>query len=224
MPPRRNSAKSTYRTTASRDGICLTNIPVLKGRPRYHATPQTAPPHTTARIAISSHARYRGLTRRVSHSYGFAYDLAGRRLARFLPQLDVGLEVGHQLLEAGDCQGLGAVADRLFGAGMDFEDEAVRADSHSRARNRRHQAALSSGVAGIEQDRQMCEFVQNGDRSDVAGVAGGGLKGADAALAEDHVRVAMRHDILRGHEQFLDGGTHAAFEQHRPAAASQRLQ
>src|SRR4030043_373570 len=47
-----------------------------------------------------------------------------------------------------------------------------------------------------------------------AGAAGGGLGGADAALAEDDVAVAMGEDVLGGQQPLLDGGPHAALEEH----------
>ena len=39
----------------------------------------------------------------------------------------------------------------------------------------------------------------------VEGVAGVGLKGADAALAEDDLLVAAGHDVFGAHQQLLDG-------------------
>ena len=41
-----------------------------------------------------------------------------------------------------------------------------------------------------------------------------GLEGADAALAQDHVRVARGQDVLGGEQELLDGRGHAALEQH----------
>ena len=38
-------------------------------------------------------------------------------------------------------------------------------------------------------------------------------EGADAALAEDHLVVALAHDILGGHEELFEGGAEAALEQ-----------
>ena len=50
---------------------------------------------------------------------------------------------------------------------------------------------------------------------EVEGVAGAGLEGADAALAQDDVVVALAHDVLGGHEQLVDRAGHAALEQDR---------
>ena len=107
---------------------------------------------------------------------------------------------------------------------MHFDDQAVGADRHPGARERGNQAALARRMAGIENHRQVRQLVQHRYRRDVAGVARGGFEGADAALAQNHVGVAVRHDVLRRHQQFLDRGAHAALQQHRPAAAAQRFQ
>ena len=48
----------------------------------------------------------------------------------------------------------------------------------------------------------------------VQGVAHTGLKGADAALAEDNVLVALGHDVLGAHHKFFQRVGKAAFEQH----------
>jgi hypothetical protein len=79
----------------------------------------------------------------------------GFALARCLPQIDVGAQVAHHSLELNEIQGLGAVADGFFWGGMDFDDQAVRADGYAGAGYRGHEAALSGGVAGIQDDRQV---------------------------------------------------------------------
>src|ERR1017187_9555786 len=100
---------------ASRVGILLSSMPVPMGRARYQATPQTDPPHKVARIAISSRARFLGFTNAVSHSHRDPRDRRHPREARLLPQTEVRLQVAHHLAEPRKREGLGAVADRLFG-------------------------------------------------------------------------------------------------------------
>ena len=58
-------------------------------------------------------------------------------------------------------------------------------------------------------------MVQHRHGVEVEGVAGAGLEGADAALAQDNVVVALAHDVLGGHEQLVDRAGHAALEQNR---------
>ena len=48
----------------------------------------------------------------------------------------------------------------------------------------------------------------------VQGVAHTGLKGADAALAQDNVLVALGHDVLGAHHKFFQRVGKAALEQH----------
>src|SRR3989304_1738175 len=50
---------------------------------------------------------------------------------------------------------------------------------------------------------------------ELAGEGGVRVVGADAALAEDDVAVAVGEDVLGGEEPLLDGGPHAALEEHR---------
>ncbi len=77
-----------------------------------------------------------------------------------------------------------------------------------------HVAPIAGGVAGVEDDRQVRMVLDHRDGVDVGGEAGGGFEGDDAALAEDHLRVAFGHDIFGGHQQILDAAAEAALEQH----------
>ena len=51
-------------------------------------------------------------------------------------------------------------------------------------------------MAGVGEDRQAGEALRQGHGRQVEGVAGQGLKGADAALTEDDVGIALRQDVL----------------------------
>src|SRR4029077_4170320 len=79
-------------------------------------------------------------------------------------------------------------------------------------------------MTGVENNRQVAELVEDRDGGNVTGVAGGGFKSADAALAEQYIRIAVRDQVFGGHEQLLDGRAEAALEQHRAAAAAERLE
>ena len=65
-------------------------------------------------------------------------------------------------------------------------------------------------MAWVDDDRQVGELFNHRHRGQVEGVAGLGLKGADAALAEDDILVAACHDVLGTHQPFLDGVGKAA--------------
>ena len=51
-------------------------------------------------------------------------------------------------------------------------------------------------------------------------------EGAHAALAQDHVVIALAHDVFGGHQKFFERRRHAALQQHRffrtPRAFQQR--
>ena len=68
-------------------------------------------------------------------------------------------------------------------------------------------------MAGVGDDGQVRQVVQHRHGVEVEGVAGAGLEGADAALAQDNVVVALAHDVLGSHEQLVDRAGHAALEQ-----------
>ena len=70
----------------------------------------------------------------------------------------------------------------------------------------------------INDDGQMREFLEHGNGVDIGGVACGGFKGADAALAKHDARVAAADDVFACHEHFFDGGRHAALEKDRRAS------
>src|SRR5208282_4888592 len=59
---------------------------------------------------------------------------------------------------------------------------------------------------------------------DVESVARGGLKGPDAAFAENDFRVAAGGYDLGGLHQFVEARGHSAFQQDGTAAAAERLQ
>ena len=69
--------------------------------------------------------------------------------ARCHPQIEIGFKVIGQVAELLEVEGLRAVAVSLFGGRMHFNEQAVCSDGHRSARQRRHQAALARGVAGI---------------------------------------------------------------------------
>ena len=67
----------------------------------------------------------------------------------------------------------------------------------------------------IDDHRQMAEPLDCLHRREIERVSGIGFKRADAALAEDDVRVARRHDVFRAHQPFADRRGQAALEQNR---------
>ena len=133
-------------------------------------------------------------------------------------------ELVHERAELLEAQALVAVGPRVGRIGMDLDDQAVGADGGARQGHRRNERSVAGAVAGVDDDRQVRPGAEDGHRREVERVAGRGLEGADAALAQDHVRVAGRQDVLGGQQPLLDRRGQAALEQHRPAALPDRLE
>ena len=68
-------------------------------------------------------------------------------------------------------------------------------------------------MRGVHDHGQMAHLLDGRDGGDIQGVAGEGLKGADAPLAENDVFVACGHDIFGGHDPLLIGVGEAALEE-----------
>src|SRR5258708_31515604 len=96
---------------------------------------------------------------------------------------------------------------------MDFDEKAIGADGHGRARKREDFVALASAVAGIDKNGEMTALFHGRNNGEVEGVARKIGECADAALAEHHVVIALGEDVLGSHEELVEGGGHAAFEE-----------
>ena len=107
------------------------------------------------------------------------------------------------------------VGQRVVGMRMDLDHDPVGADRDAADRQRLDQPALAGGVARIDDDGQVGQLVEQRHRRQVHRVAGVRLERPDAALAQDHVRVARADDVLGGHQPLLDRRAVAALEHHR---------
>ena len=79
---------------------------------------------------------------------------------------------------------------------MDLDDQAVSADGGARQGHRRNEGLMPSAVARVDDDRQVRPGAQHRHRREIERVARRSLEGADAALAQDDVRVAGRENVL----------------------------
>src|SRR5438034_4148663 len=113
--------------------------------------------------------------------------------------------VRHQVVEGAEVQGLRAVGERLVRCRVDLDDQAVRARRDRRERHRPDERPASGRLRRVDDHRQVRELAHEGHGVQVKGEPGSGLEGADAPLAEDHVAVALRQDVLRREQPFLDG-------------------
>ena len=86
---------------------------------------------------------------------------------------------------------------------VNLDLQAVGAGGGGGERHGLHVAGVAGGVARVRDDRQVREVVDHGDGVQVEGVAGARLVRADAAFAEYDVIVALAHDVLSRHEEFV---------------------
>src|SRR6267143_3220631 len=132
--------------------------------------------------------------------------------------------VGHQVVERLEVERLRTVRQRLVGRRVHLDDEAVRARGDRRQRHGADQRPPAGGLRRIDDHRQVRELSHQGHGVEVERETRRGLEGPDAALAQDHVAVALRQDVLSRQQPLLDGRGHAALQQHRLARLSRLLE
>ena len=79
-------------------------------------------------------------------------------------------------------------------------------------------------MARINNHRQMAQLLHRADGGQVECVARVRLERADTALAQNHLLIAARHDVLRAHQPLLDGRRQTALKQNRLANLTQLFQ
>ena len=108
---------------------------------------------------------------------------------------------------------------------MHFDENAVGAGGDRGASHRRHLVAQAGAVTRVGDHRQMRQSLHQRDGRQVEQVARHRVEAANAALAEDHLIVALGEDVFGAHQQVDDRRRHAALEQHRllhPADGAQQ--
>ncbi len=130
------------------------------------------------------------------------------------------LDLVHHARELVGIDGLRAVGEGLFRLVVHLDEDAVCANRNCGARHGQNLVALAGAVAGVDEDGQVAELLYGGNDAEVEGVARVIGKGAHAALAEDDFVVALAHDVFGGHQEFVERGAHAAFQQHGHAQAA----
>ena len=96
---------------------------------------------------------------------------------------------------------------------MNLDHQAVRTGCNSSLCQRLYHPVNAACMGRVNDDRQMAHALEHRNGGNIECVAGVLLVGADAALAEDNVLVAARHDVLGAHQKFLHGVCEAALEQ-----------
>ena len=97
---------------------------------------------------------------------------------------------------------------------MHLDHEGVGAGRHGGKGERRHQVALAGRVRHVDAHRAQRLLVDHRDGGDVQREARGRLERADAALAQHHVVVAFRREVVGGGQPFGDGARETALVQH----------
>ena len=86
-----------------------------------------------------------------------------------------------------------------------LDDESVGPDGGGGQGQGFDEPVEAGSVAGVHDHRQVGQPLEHRHGGDVQGVAGEGLVSADAPLAEDHLLVALGHDVLGAHQELFDG-------------------
>ena len=97
---------------------------------------------------------------------------------------------------------------------MNFDNQSVGADGDARASQRDNHVVLARAMRWIDDDRQMRDAANRGNRREVEGVARVLRERAHAALAEHHIVIALRHDVFRGEQPLIQRRGQAALQQH----------
>ena len=117
-----------------------------------------------------------------------------------------------------------AVAERLLGARVHFDQEAVCARRRGGEGEREHQLGPAGRMRRIDDHRQMCPLLHQSDGREIERVARRSLERADAAFAEDDLVVPSGEEVLGREQPFLDGRRRAALEQHGPPGTREDLE
>src|SRR5215211_3060279 len=185
----------------------------FRSRPASRPNPTTSASSRCSRAARPMEPPISPTPRTAIRTCSDRGELLAGQLRRRLELAQVGGEVVR-------VERLRAVADGLLGGGMDLDDYAVGAGRGRRERERLHERALPGRVARVDHDRQVGQLAKHRHRHQVEREALTRLVGADAALAEHHVLVALLEDVLRGHQELLERRRVPALQEHRDARAA----
>src|SRR5918992_263698 len=136
------------------------------------ARPTEPPISPTPRTAMRMPAAYELRS-------GWLELLPGKRRGLLDRAQEVGESLGHERLRP--------VADRSLRLGVDLDDQPICTGRRGRQRERRHQVALSGGVARVHDHRKVGQLPEDGHGHEVEQEAVARLEASDAPLAEDHV-------------------------------------
>ena len=125
------------------------------------------------------------------------------------------------------CEGVSACAlseSASSGLVVDFHHESVCAGCHAGSCERRDHICRAGAVRRINDHRQMRNSPDRRHRSKIERVPRMLRERANTAFAEDHVVIALSHDVFRCEQPFLERCSHSAFQQHRQPGSASALQ
>ena len=99
-------------------------------------------------------------------------------------------------VELGEIKRLLAIAPCLVRIRVHLDQHAIGAGGNCNTRQCRHQFAMPGCVAWIGNDGKVRNLLEQRNGGRIESVPRGGFKSADAALAKDHVGVAVIEDAL----------------------------
>ena len=107
---------------------------------------------------------------------------------------------------------------------MHLDQQCISPGSDGRSRHRRNLVATPRSMRRICRHRQVRELVNDRNRRNIHGVPRVGLKGSNAALAQDHVVVSAGHNVFRRQQHLLQRCGDPTLQQHRLAYLAQFAQ
>ena len=108
---------------------------------------------------------------------------------------------------------LGGVGEGVNGVGMGFDEESVGAYCEGGPCECGDHFDFTGGMAGVDDDGEVCHGLGDDDGAQVEGVSSGCLEGADAAFAEDDIGASAGDEVFGGSEPFFDGFGHSSLQE-----------
>src|SRR6185437_4897093 len=98
-----------------------------------------------------------------------------------------------------------------------LHNDPVSTSRDRRTRHRCHHVPQSRAMAWIRDDRKVRQLVHQRNGSEVEHVTHSRIEGANSALAQNHLAVALREDVLGAEQEIRYRRGHSALQQHGPA-------
>ncbi len=102
---------------------------------------------------------------------------------------------------------------------MDLHQDAVRAGGDGRQAHTLDQVPLAGAVARVDDDGEVGEALGEWYGRQIERVAGRGLEGLDAPLAQNDLSIPLAHDVLGRHDPLFHGAARSALEEDRLVGA-----